>query len=111
MKPGEKQTTTIGYGIDLEALSRKATDIANSASKEWKSAHFKLLAEIRTTYQQAINLVLGKLRSNLGKPLNGWKFDCSQRPSQVTIDAENELLALRKRSLAYQKKMGVFRIE
>ena len=102
-EPGHDHPTFVGYGIDLEALREKATGIADNASSEWKSAHFKLLAEVQATYQQAINIVLGRLRSQLGKPLNGWKFNCSRRPSQVKIDAENALSALRRRSLEFQK--------
>ena len=102
IKLADNAPTFAGFQINLEDLKESAIRIAENASNEWKSAHFKLLAEIRTTYQQAINIVLGKLRSKLGNPLNGWKFDCAKRPGQVTIDAENELLRLRQRSLVYQ---------
>ena len=90
------------FKIDIDALNKKAKKLADNAGKgEWRSAHLKLLSHIREEYQLAANNVLSRLRSQQGEVLNGWSYDCSQRPGQVTIDAKGALLALQNRTNAW----------
>ena len=90
------------FKVDIDALNEKAKKLADNAGKgEWRSAHLKLLSHIREEYQLVANNILSRLRSQQGKVLNGWSYDRSQRPGQVTIDAKNALLALQNRTNAW----------
>ncbi len=91
------------WPTDPRSLGLDAAEIAIHADGDWKPAHHKLLSSLRLAYQDLVNRTLGTVAREIGQPLNGWHFQRSKGPQQVTIDAEEELKALKRRRSQHQQ--------
>ena len=100
---GSGPIPTASWPTDPQSLGLDAAEIAIHADGDWKPAHHKLLTSLRLAYQDLVNRTLGTVAREIGQPLNGWDFKRSKGPQQVTIDAEEELKALKRRRSQHRK--------
>ena len=91
-------TSKDSWPTDPRSLGLDPAAIAIHADGDWKPAHHKLLTSLGLAYRDFVNRTLGTVAREIGQPLNGWDFKRSKGSQQVTIDAENELKALKRRS-------------
>ena len=91
-------TSKDSWPTDPRSLGLDPAGIALHADGDWKPAHHKLLTSLGLAYRDLVNRTLDTVAKEIGQPLNGWDFKRSKGPQQVTIDAENELKALKHRS-------------
>ena len=64
----------------------------------------KLLIATRKLCENRVNEALQTVRTELSKPLNGWHFSRTQAPSQLPIEARNELKALQLRHIKHEQE-------
>ena len=100
---GSGPTPMASWPTDPRSLGLDPAEIAIHADGDWKPAHQKLLTSLALAYRELVNRTLGTVAKEIGQPLNGWDFKRSKGPRQVTIDAEEELKALKRRRSQHRK--------
>lgn len=91
------------WPTDPQSLGLDPAGIAIHADGNWKPAHHKLLTSLALAYRDLVNRTLGTVAREIGQPLNGWHFQRSKGPRQVTLDAEEELRGLKRRRSQHAK--------
>ena len=100
---GSGLTPSASWPTDPRSLGLDPAEIAIHADGDWKPAHHKLLTSLALAYRDLVNRTLGTVAKEIGQPLNGWDFKRTKGPRQVTIDAEEELKALKHRRSQHRK--------
>ncbi len=63
-----------------------------------------LLVATRKLCERRVNEALQTVRAELSKPLNGWHFSRTKTPSQLVVEARNELKALQLRHIKHEQE-------